>query len=136
MSDAQRRKREHDLAYYGFLVPGILALIGSLGGAMTADTTIAAAVGFFILIPLAIVALAAVPAGVVYSIKVRTDAALWLLSILTIVMVIEVFAEAGSAGFYNAMGLVYGLLVLALEASWFLLRRERAYPANEKDVAA
>jgi hypothetical protein len=38
----------------------------------------------------------------------------------------------GSVEFYNATGRVYGVLVLVLEATWFLLRRQRADPTRRR----
>jgi hypothetical protein len=85
-------------------------------------------IGFLVLIPLALIALISAPFGVYLSVVLRQDAVLPLLSILTILMLVELLTEAGSVKFYNASVLVYGILVLVLEASWFLLRRWRAYP--------
>lgn len=126
MTAAERRK--HDIAYGCFLAPGAVSLIAAIAGAIPMDSGTAGGIGFLVLIPLAMVALVAVPVGVFYSIVFRRDGVLLLLSILTIFMLAEVVTEAGSVEFYNATGLVYGILVLVLEASWFLLRRRRAYP--------
>jgi hypothetical protein len=92
------------------------------------DSGIAGGIGFLVLIPLAMAALVTGLIGIFYSIVLWRDGVLPLLSVLTILMVLEIATEAGSVTFYNASGLVYGLLVLVLEASWFLLRRQRAYP--------
>jgi hypothetical protein len=92
------------------------------------DSGIAGGIGFLVLIPLAMAALVTGLIGIFYSIVLWRDGVLPLLSVLTILMVVEIATEAGSVAFYNASGLVYGLLVLVLEASWFLLRRQRAYP--------
>ena len=55
----------------------------------------------------------------------RKDVILPLLSVLTILMVVEVITEAGSVAFYNATDWVYGILGTILVASWFLIRRWR-----------
>jgi len=89
---------------------------------------IAGGIGFLVLIPSALAALVAVPIGLYYSIELWKDGVLPLLSILTMLMIAEFVTEAGSVDFYNATGLVYGILVLMLEASWFLFRRGRTFP--------
>jgi len=92
------------------------------------DSGTAGGIGFLVLIPLALITLVSVPFGIYFSIVLRRDVVLPLLSVLTILMIVEIVTEAGSVTFYNATGLVYGLLVLVLEASWFLLRRRKTYP--------
>jgi predicted Na+-dependent transporter len=123
------QRNKHDIAYGCFLAPAAVSLIAAVASAIPMDSGTAGGIGFLVLIPLAIVALVAVPIGVFYSVVFWRDGVLPLLSILTILMVAEAVTEAGSVEFYNATGLVYGILVLVLEASWFLLRRRRAYPA-------
>lgn len=126
MTAAQIRK--HDIAYGCFLAPGVVSLIAAIASAIPLDSGTAGGIGFLVLIPLTSAALVVIPIGFFYSIVYWRDGVLPLLSILTILMIAEVVTESGSVEFYNATGLVYGILVLMLEASWFLLRRQRAYP--------
>jgi hypothetical protein len=118
---AQRRK--HDLAYACFLVPGAI----SLASAIPMGGEAAGALGFMVLVPLALLALVTIPIGIFYSAVLWRDGVLPCLSILTVLLIVEVMTESGSVAFYNAAtGPVYGMLVLVLEASWFLWRRRRA----------
>jgi len=55
------------------------------------------------------------------------DAALWALSLATILVVVQLFAEFGMVLVQNLVWLGYGVLVFAFQASWFLARRRRAY---------
>jgi hypothetical protein len=67
--------------------------------------------------------------GIYFSIVLWRDPVLPALSILTILMIAEIVTEAGSVTFYNATAWVYGILVLVLDANWFLLRRRRTFPS-------
>jgi len=87
-----------------------------------------AGIGFLVLIPLALVTLISVPTGIYFSFMLRKDAVLPLLSVLTIFVLAEVVTEAGSATFYEATIGAYGIIVMVIEANWFLLRRRRTYP--------
>ena len=122
------QRAKHDAAYGCFVPPGACSLIAALASAIPMDSGTAGGIGFLVLMPLALLALVSVPFGIYLSMVLRRDVILPLLSLLTILMVVEVATEAGSVTFYNATGVVYGLLVLVLEASWFLLRRRRTYP--------
>jgi hypothetical protein len=89
------------------------------------STGVAGGVGFLVLIPLALLGLISVPTGIYLSFVLRDDVVLPLLSVLTLLMVVEVITEAGSVAFYNATAWVYGVLGTILVASWFLVRRWR-----------
>ena len=103
-------------------------MIAAIASAIPMDSGTAGGIGFLVLIPLTLAALISVPTGICFSIVLRRDAVLPLLSVMTIFMLAEVVTEAGSVTFYNATMSVYGILVVVLEASWFLLRRQRTYP--------
>jgi len=133
MTLAQRKK--HDRAYLFFIFPGLASLAAALGGMVPMDTGSAAGLGFFVLIPLALVGLITVPVGIYYSVVFWRDGVLPCLSILTILLFVEITSEAGSAAFYNATtGPVYGLASLGLEASWFFWRRWRAVESPDTSV--
>jgi len=116
---------KHDLAYACFLPPVIASLISAVGTAIPMSTGVAGGIGFLVLIPLTLLALVSVPSGIYLSVVLRKDMVLPLLSVLTILMVVEVITEAGSVAVYNATAWVYGVLGTILEASWFLVRRWR-----------
>ena len=113
-------KRKHDIAYSCFLVPAALCLIVAIADAVAMNDANAALMGFFVLIPLTLVALVATLIGVFYSIVFWRDGVLPMLSFLTLIMIMVVLLEVGKIELY---GLLYGILVIVLEASWFLKRR-------------
>ena len=129
-------KRKHDIAYGCFLVPWAACLV-----AATTPTDIGT-VGFFVLLPLMMGSLAAIPFGVYYSIVLWRDVVPPLLSILTIIMVVivvtavydqmalgSVTESAESYAALNGRLVLIGIPVLILEGSWFFWRR-RAYPKD------
>jgi len=113
-------KRKHDIAYGCFFVPAALSLIAVTADAVPMNDANAALIGFFVMIPLTVVALVTTLIGVFYSILLWRDGVLPILSLLTIIMITVVFSDAGKI---ELCGLIYGILVLVLEGSWFLKRR-------------
>lgn len=126
----QPGKTTHNLAYLCFLPPALLGTLSGLSTIIPMDTGTAGGVGFLILIPLALVALASVPSGVILSLRFRGDYALLILSFLTILFVLEMFIEAGSVKFYNIVSLIYGITVISVLVSWFLFRSKQYYPVQ------
>lgn len=124
-------RSKHDLAYGCFLVPWAACLI-----AVTVPTDIGTT-GFFVLMPLMIASLAAIPIGVFYFVVFWRNGGLPLLSILTIIMIAVVLTAmygqlargsvADSSGAPYGMLLLIGISVLIIEACWWLFRR-RSYP--------
>jgi len=72
----------------------------------------------------------------VLSIVQWRDGLLPVLSALTIALIIEVATEAGTVDFYNASTAIYGVVVLVIVASWFLLRRRRVSLQHAKPPTA
>lgn len=124
-SNIKSSTSKHDLAYACFLPPVIVNLISAIGTVIPMNTGVAGGIGFLVLIPMTMLALVSVPTGIYLSLVLRKDIILPLLSVLTILMVVEVITEAGSVAFYNATAWVYGVLGAILVASWFLVRRWR-----------
>lgn len=118
-------RSKHDIAYGCFLVPMAACLIAAIGGAVRMNDANAAGIGFFVLIPLTLASLAAIPVGVFYSILCR-DGFVLLLSALTLILIAAFIAGAESIMEFG--GAVYGILVLIIEGRWWFFRR-RAYPA-------
>jgi len=118
-------RSQHDLAYGCFLVPMAACLTAAIGGAVRMSDANAAGIGFFVLIPLTLASLAAIPVGVFYSILCK-DGFLLLLSTLTLILIAAFIGGAESIMEFG--GAVYGILVLIVEARWWFFRR-RVYPA-------
>lgn len=124
MRDARRK---HDVAYACFLVPGLFCLINGIASHVTMDTGTAGGIGFLVLIPLALASVFAVPAGIINAVPFRQDPLLMLLVAATALMIVQFFAEVGSVPVRNLVGLLYGIIVIGIEAVWFLYRRNRVY---------
>ncbi len=122
--------RKHDLAYAAFLPPAILGIISGIASLVPMNTGTAGGIGLLLLVPLALAALVSVPFGLYSAMALRRDAALVALAVATVLMLIQLFAELGSVKFQNALWPIYGALVLALEALWFLFRRRRYYATS------
>lgn len=119
------RRSEHDLAYLCFLPPTIVSLISAVGTFVPMSDGTAGGIGFLVLIPLSLASVLSVPIGIVLSVLFRKDLALPLLSILTIVLVVEVFSEAGPPAFRNGVTWAHGIGATLVVGSWFLVRRWR-----------
>ena len=119
------QKTRQDIAYICFIPLGLLNLTIAITSIIPMNNGVAGGLGFLVLIPLSIFALASAPIGIYFSIVARRDIFLHILSVLTVFMVAEVVTEAGSTDFYNAMPWIYGILVLVFELTWFLLRRKQ-----------
>lgn len=126
----QSERTDHNLTYLCFLPPVILGILSGLSTLISMDTGTAGGVGFLILIPLSLVALVSIPAGVILSFRFYKDYALLFLSFLTILFVLEIFIEAGSVKFYNTVPFIYAVAGISILASWFLFRRKRYYLAR------
>ena len=125
-SGTRSPSNRQDLAYACFIPPVIVSSISAVGTVIPMSTGVAGGIGFLVLIPLALLSLVSVPTGIYLSFVLRKDIVLPILSVLTILMVVEVVTEVGSAAFYNAAAWAYGIVGATLVAGWFLVRRWRA----------
>ncbi len=123
MTDTDFMGRKHDIAYACFIPPGLVSLIGSIAAYVPMSTGTAGGIGLLVLVPLTMLALGTVPIGLYYSVLLRKDAALPLLSILTVLRFALIVTDVGPAWAYNLSGVAYGLVVVGLVAFWFLWRR-------------
>lgn len=130
----QSDRMGHHLAYLCFLSPILLSIVAGLSQMMTLDIGTAGGVGFLILIPLALLALVSVPAGIILSLRYRKDYVLLILAFITILYVVEILTEAGTVQFYNLTLSIYGISGSIFVASWFLYRRKRYYPVHEEPL--
>jgi hypothetical protein len=118
-------KRKYDIAYGSFAFVGVTSLIVGLLSFVPMDTATAGGLGFLVLIPLSIISLAAILVGFVYTIILFRHRRLIILSLLSILFLIEAVAEYGSPLFYSFVPLLYGLIVCAFSFAWFFVRRKR-----------
>ena len=84
------------------------------------DTGTAGGIGFLILIPLGLATFVCVPIGIYHSATYRKDYALLILATVTVLMLVQLFAEIGPVTFQNILWLAYGALVIMTEVVWFL----------------
>ena len=124
MPISSKNRGRSDIAYVCFLIPGLVALLGTIGPMITSDPGVAGVVGLVVLVPLALVAAIAIPMGIVLTFAGGREPMLLLLSVLTIVAVVELLGEFGGAIVLNVFFGIYGLLTVVLAAAWFLVRRK------------
>ncbi len=124
-------RRKHDIAYGCFLVPAAFCLIAAIADAVPMKDTNAAFIGFFVLIPLALAGVVAILIGVIFSIVFWRDGVLPILSVLTLILVIVAAVVSKGGVKMDVYGLIYAILVLVLEGSWFLARRHRQILKSE-----
>lgn len=128
MSDDRRKRREYDVAYACFMLCGLTALITSLVSMIPTDTGTAGAIGFLVLVPLALASIAALGCGIVMTVRLWRHTPLIALSAMSLLVVAEVATEYGSTAFYNTVPIVYGVGVIAISALWFFKLRARRFP--------
>lgn len=121
---------KYDLAYVRFLPPGLACLTSIASTAIPIATDGVEALGLLILIPLMLATLLWMPTGIYISTLLRRDSALSLLLLATIFMVAvfvlnDFLAEPWLVSFSNTSAKAYGILVMSLEALWFLIRRRQ-----------
>lgn len=114
---------KHDTAYLCFLLPSLLSLIARIGSLFPMDTGTSGALGFLVLIPLALASLYFLPYGIYLSFVHRQDKPLLVLAALSIAWVVLLLTEAGPPWMQNLAGFAYGIAAIALIGDWFWRRR-------------
>ena len=88
---------------------------------------VAGGIGLLIGIPLAIAAIAAMGAGLIYTIILFRHWPLIVLLIMTILFVTEIVTEFGPVVFYNLAPIIYGIITSIFGLAWFTkFRKEHA----------
>jgi len=118
-------QRKFDVAYGCFLFCGVAALLISSLSFITIDTGTAGVLGFLVAIPLSMVSLVAMLVGIGYTIRPYHHWPLVALSLFSLLFLAEVITEYGSAEFYNAVPILYGLSACGFSFAWFLFLRKR-----------
>jgi hypothetical protein len=118
-------RAQYDLAYALFLFCGLAALLGILMEAIPKDEGTSALLGFFVAIPLAGGALVALLVGITLSIRLPKRWPLVTLAGSSVMFVIGLLIGSRSAGYYYAICIVYGTVVIALSGVWFFVLRRR-----------
>ena len=136
MRNSRHQRRQIDIAYICFLIPGVCAFLGTVGvgiGSVLSLDIDPAYFGFFVVMPLGLISAVAIPYAIILTLTVgRRDPALILLFIASIVVVVVGLTEFGSDLFaFAVVPVLYFLLVVALEVNWFFVRR-KTY--NEADT--
>lgn len=113
------------IAYACFLVPGALVLLGTIADLLPFRVMEPAYFGFFVLIPLALASALAIPAALILTFMVgRGEPALIVLSGATVLVAAGAMSGLADGLAMTTAFAVYGLLVAALEARWFVFRRK------------
>ncbi len=109
-----------DGAFGCFLIAGVISLVLGAVNITVSDPNTLAALGFFIAIPLTMLALLLMALALLYTIFVHHHKLLMLLSAITLLFLIEMAGEYGPAFFYNATPVIYGVATIALSLFWFV----------------
>ena len=135
MLTSAQLQRRISIAYLCFLIPGACVLLAAVAPFFPSGIMEPAYFGFFVLIPLMLVSAVTISVAVVLTFMVgRREPALIVLSIASMVLVVVSLSEFGGDFFaFNVVPMVYGLLVIVLEANWFFIRRKRS---SEPEKAA
>lgn len=125
LTSAQLQKRI-SIAYLCFLIPGACVLLAAVAPFFPSGIMEPAYFGFFVLIPLMLVSAVTISVAVALTFMVgRREPALIVLSIASMVLVVVSLSEFGGDFIaFNVVPVVYGLLVVVLEANWFFVRRK------------
>ncbi len=107
-----------DIAYAGFLLGGIFSLSIVFVSYLSLDNGQAGILGFVVLIPLSIIALLAMLVSIACTLVFHLDRQLKILAGFSVIFFIELVWEVGIPWFYNAMGLIYGLVATYLPIRW------------------
>lgn len=121
-------RSEIDRAYACFLFAGLVALITAALSFAPVEGGWAGGLGLLVAVPLSLLALAAIGLGVLLSLLLWRHWPLPVLSAASLLLLAEIVGEYGPVAFYNAAPVIYGLIVLAVSAAWFLFARRR-FPA-------
>lgn len=115
----------YDIAYGCFFFCGVVDLLISTLSVIPMDTGDAGGLGFLVLIPLSIASLVTVVVGISYTIRFRKHWPLVVLSLMSVLFVTEAVTEYGSAKFYNAVSIIYGVTTCGISLVWFLVLRKQ-----------
>jgi hypothetical protein len=122
-------RAEYDLAYGSFLCCGVSSLvISSLEASNLAsklDSGSAGALGFLVMIPLALFLLVAAVVGIVQCVRLWRHWPLIVLGSMSILLAVVVSSDDGSTSRVNAVAIAYGIIVVAICGRWFLVLRRR-----------
>ena len=118
-----RLKRKDDRAYACFFTCGTAIVVVSLLSLLPTNDGTAAGLGFFVAVPLGIVALSGLLAGLGYTIAAWPQAPLIVLAVCSLLFIVEFFFEIGPGKFYNGVTFAYGMVAMAVPGWWFLSGR-------------
>jgi len=117
--------RKLDVAYAGFLLAGGVVFLIIVIGFLPISTGDAGAIGLIILVPLSVLGLIGLCVGFLYATIFRFKAQLGLLSIISVLFVVEVFGEFGPTWFYNVINLTFSVATISISSWWFFVERNK-----------
>ena len=114
-----------DFVYGCFLVCGLIILILAFVSIIPVDSNTAVGLGFFVAIPLTMLLLFIMFIAVLSTIFFRRNGQLIILSIITLLLVIELIGEFGPPFLYEASPIIYAIVTFTITISWFFVYRKR-----------
>jgi hypothetical protein len=111
-----------DVAYGGFLLSGVIIFLAALVSYIPMSTATAGGIGLLIFVPLSVLGIIGLLAGILSTAIFRLGFQLSLLSVMSLLFLAEAIGEFGSWWFYNGSILLYGTASILMSLRWFLLK--------------
>ncbi len=112
-------------AFGAFAIAGSIAIVLGLFNFAPLDPDSAAALGFFIAIPLTLLALLLLALAVIYTLFFHRHRLLLTLSAAALLFMVEMVGEYGPVLLYNATPLIYGVITTTICATWFICAEKK-----------
>lgn len=114
------------IGYAGFLVSGFAIFIVIVTNYLPLDNGQVGVFGFLILIPLSMVGLVGILTGIICALLYYREFWLNILSIISLLLLVELVWELGGSLFYNSVIVLYGLAAILVPVKWFIEKKKSA----------
>ncbi len=112
------KPRSHDIAYTCFAFSGGVAFLMGVLSFIPMDAGVSGGIGILIGAPLSIAAIAAMIVGLLYSIIHYKHWPFIVMSIASILFILEMITELGPVAVYNISPIIYGIITSAFGILW------------------
>ena len=117
--------RSHDIAYACFTFSGGAAFLMGILSLTPMNTGVSGGIGILIGVPLSIAAIVAMFTGLFYSIIHYKHLPFDVMSIASILFILEMITELGPVAVYNISPIIYGIITLAFGLLWVTRLRKK-----------
>ena len=113
-----------DLGYGAYLFCGLATLLISIASYIPMDNGTSGVLGLLFFVPLVIATAGAMAVGLIQTLKNYKHWPLVVISVLSVLLVMEIMTEFGPVWFYNSVPLIYGTVTCLLSIAWFTVIRK------------